>query len=117
MFPLRMRITHRQAVSAARHARRLLERQRQEGAVGQPQRERPRQRERQPGFPFLPELFALPVVDAARSMDQITRPVRCGGCRSDKPQGARGVARFGRGCLESTAPRVAAVVVPTRRPS
>lgn len=79
-------------------ARRLLEQQRQEGAVGQPQRQQARQCRQQPGLSFLPELDEHGVVESTPIMDQTFRPVRLGLSPIDKPQGARSAGRPVRGC-------------------
>ena len=93
---------------APRRAWRLLERQRQEGALCLPELERPWQPLEQPGFSLFPELDEPRA--GARNMDQAYRPVRqrIGG----KLQGARGAGRCGGGCSVPKAPRAAAFLPP-----
>jgi len=102
---------------APRAARRFLERQRQEGAFGLPQREPPRQCQPQPGLPSLPELDGVRVVDAARGMDQTSRPDRPGPRRGGKPQDTRGAGRPGRGGAAPNAPRAVAFSVSMLSPA
>ena len=93
---------------APRRARRRVERQRQEGAFGLPQRQPARQCQPQPGFSLVPELDEIGGADTPPSMDQTSRPVRCGVRHGGKPQGAQGAGRRGGGCAAPNAPWVAA---------
>ena len=92
---------------APRRAWRLLDQQRQEGALGLPQYEAPGQPQPQPGLPSLPELDGAYGVDAPCAMDQTARPAGRGSRRAGEPQGPRGAGRRGRGCVPPKAPRVA----------
>lgn len=90
---------------APRRARRFLDQQRQEAALGLPQRQRTRQAQQQSGFPACPELDEHRV--EARPMDQARPPVRHGLCRGGKLQGARRAGSGGGGCPVAKARRVA----------
>ena len=89
---------------APRRARRLLEQQRQERALGLPQRESPRQREPQPGLSLVPELDGSRAVDAARGMDQTAHPAAYGLRCSGELQGAQGAGRRSGAIAASNAP-------------
>ncbi len=96
---------------APRRARRPLDQQRQERALGLPQRQAARQPQPQPGFPACPELDECRV--DARPMDQALSPVRRGFCPDGKPQGARSVGRRRDRCSAPKALRVAAFFRPS----
>lgn len=94
-----------------RRSWRLLDQQRQEGPVRQPQREPPGQCQQQPGLPLVPELDAGRSVEVGHGMDQTARPVPgksafFRGCRGER-QGARGAGRCRDGVATLNAPRAA----------
>jgi hypothetical protein len=95
--------------SHPRRVRRLMEQRGQKASLRLPQREAPRQpqRERQPpGVSLCPELDGANGMDLPKTMDQTRRPTGTG-CRAGEPQDARGAGRRQRWMPAPTALRVA----------
>ncbi len=95
--------------SHPRRARRLVEQRGQEASLRLPQREAPRQPQREPqrpGVSLCPELDGANGMDLPKTMDQTRRPAGTD-CRAGEPQGARGAGRRSRWMPAPTAPRVA----------
>ena len=65
----------RQNGCCARAARRFVDQQRQELPLRQPQRERARQPQQQPGFSSCPELNRRAIVESVVAVDQMPHPV------------------------------------------
>jgi hypothetical protein len=95
--------------SHSHRARRLVEQRGQEPSLRLPQREAPRQPQRELGVSLCPELDGANGMDLPRTMDQTRRPAGTA-CRAGEPQGARGAGRRERPMPAPTAPRVAASV-------